>query len=295
MNIGHEFGGNWTSDKLDRVRKYLQAYTIIFDRNPRAKKLHTIYVDAFAGTGYRTQSNLTGNNFLLPELIETENQNFLKGSARNALEITPHFKEYLFIERDPEYCRELESLKSEFSIDIEKINIVNEDANSYLLRWCRSTDWRMTRAVVFLDPYGMQIEWPLLDCLAKTKAVDLWILFPLGVAVNRILTKNTLPPGVWANALTRLFGTNDWQEIFYPRREQLTLFGVEEIKTKKADFSSISNYFISRLKTIFTAVAPNPLLLTNSKNNPLYLLCFAAGNPKGAPTAIKIAQDILLR
>jgi hypothetical protein len=33
----------------------------------------------------------------------------------------------------------------------------------------------------------------------------------------------------------------------------------------------------------------------NSKNNPLYLLCFASGNPMGAKTAIKIAQDILKR
>ena len=54
MNAVHEFGGDWTTDKLERVRKYLQAYTVIFNRNPRAKKLHTIYVDAFAGTGYRS-------------------------------------------------------------------------------------------------------------------------------------------------------------------------------------------------------------------------------------------------
>jgi hypothetical protein len=33
--------------------------------------------------------------------------------------------------------------------------------------------------------------------------------------------------------------------------------------------------------------------LLNSQNTPLYLLCFASANPKGAPTAIKIAQHIL--
>jgi hypothetical protein len=47
------------------------------------------------------------------------------------------------------------------------------------------------------------------------------------------------------------------------------------------------------LKLIFPGVAENPLLLHNSKNNPLYLLCFASGNEKGSKTAIKIAQDIL--
>jgi hypothetical protein len=50
---------------------------------------------------------------------------------------------------------------------------------------------------------------------------------------------------------------------------------------------------VARLKTIFAKVAENPLPLRNSTNTPLYLLCFAAGNPKGATTAVKIAQDIL--
>jgi len=50
---------------------------------------------------------------------------------------------------------------------------------------------------------------------------------------------------------------------------------------------------VDRLKTVFTKVAEKPLPLLNSKHVPLYLLCFAAGNPKGAPTAVKIAQNIL--
>jgi hypothetical protein len=57
--------------------------------------------------------------------------------------------------------------------------------------------------------------------------------------------------------------------------------------------AEISKFIIKRLKLIFPGVAENPLLLHNSKNNPLYLLCFASGNEKGSKTAIKIAQDIL--
>lgn len=62
---------------------------------------------------------------------------------------------------------------------------------------------------------------------------------------------------------------------------------------KEAGFDKIGKFFIERLETVFTKVAQNPLLLYNSKNVPIYLLCFAAGNPRGAPTAVKIAQDIL--
>ena len=64
---------------------------------------------------------------------------------------------------------------------------------------------------------------------------------------------------------------------------------------KDADFAKMSNFIINRLKSIFAGVANNPLVLKNSKNNPLYLLCFASGNPRGSKTAIKIAQDILKR
>jgi three-Cys-motif partner protein len=53
----HVFGGDWTTDKLERVRKYLCAYTKIFSSNERASYLTTIYVDAFAGTGERADSS----------------------------------------------------------------------------------------------------------------------------------------------------------------------------------------------------------------------------------------------
>jgi hypothetical protein len=34
-------------------------------------------------------------------------------------------------------------------------------------------------------------------------------------------------------------------------------------------------------------------VLLNSRNVPLYLLCFASANPKGAPIALKIARHLL--
>jgi len=78
----HCFGGNWTADKLERVRKYLEAYMTIFSSNERARKLTPIYVNAFAGTGYCTPaSQPPPDNPLFPELEEPETRAFLKGSA----------------------------------------------------------------------------------------------------------------------------------------------------------------------------------------------------------------------
>jgi three-Cys-motif partner protein len=147
---------------------------------------------------------------------------------------------------------------------------------------------------MFLDPFGMQVTWDTVRAIADTKAIDLWYLFPLGVGVNRLLKKEIKEiPETWAKKLDNIFGTPGWREAFYSTETVKTLFGEENIVIKDADFSKISDFFVNRLRTTFSGVADNPKLLRNSKDNPLYLLCFASGNPKGAKTAIKIAQDIL--
>lgn len=287
----HQFGGNWTEEKLLRLKKYLSAYLQIFTKNEHAKKLHTIYVDAFAGTGYRDISANDADNPSLPFLDDEDAASYQKGSAQIALEMNPSFKEYLFIEQSPEYSKELEKLRLRFPD--KKPSIVQENANSFLQLWCSQKNWKFTRAVIFLDPYGMQVEWKTIEAIAKTQAVDLWILFPLGQAVNRLLTQKCPPKSAWAERLTRFFGAEDWKEAFYQECQQPTLFGENASIVKTADFSTIEQYFIRRLQTIFAATAENPLWLRNSRNVPIFLLCFAASNPKGAPVAIKIAQHIL--
>lgn len=61
----------------------------------------------------------------------------------------------------------------------------------------------------------------------------------------------------------------------------------------KATLKTIGRYFNDWLKTIFAGVAEQPGVLRNSANNPLYLLCFAVGNKKGAPVALRIAKHLL--
>ena len=175
-----------------------------------------------------------------------------------------------------------------------RIQVENAEANSFLIHWCQQMDWSTNRAVVFLDPYGMQVNWELLQSIANTKAVDLWLLFPLGIGVNRLLPRERLPEKSWADALTRIFGTEDWR-FFYKPTSQPALFGETNNECKSADFDEIGKFFVKRLKTIFPAVVEEPLQLCNSRNNPLYLFCFAAANEneRVARTAIKIAGDII--
>src|SRR5438093_1235681 len=107
----HIFGGDWTINKLERVRKYLAAYTKIFKKNPRASFFRTIYVDAFAGTGQRVSS---GAEEMSSQ--DTDAQSLRKGSVRIALEVEPPFDQYVFIEKSAKRAKELETLRSDFLV-----------------------------------------------------------------------------------------------------------------------------------------------------------------------------------
>jgi three-Cys-motif partner protein len=80
-----QFGdSSWTQDKLERVRKYLVAYSTIL-----SKRSHRYaYIDAFAGTGYHELKKPKGADIptLYPDSDEPEMTAFLDGSARMALE-----------------------------------------------------------------------------------------------------------------------------------------------------------------------------------------------------------------
>lgn len=145
----------------------------------------------------------------------------------------------------------------------------------------------------------MEVEWRTLEKIANTKAIDLWILFPLGQAVNRLLTKN-LPPEGWARRLDLFFGSSEWKERFYrPVPEQTLLFPADDGEYvgpdvgRVAKLEDIGDYFIERLSSVFERVSKEKLTLRNSRNVPIYLLCFAAGAEHGAETAVKIANYLL--
>ncbi|MGI8670903.1 MAG: three-Cys-motif partner protein TcmP, partial [Aridibacter sp.] len=91
------------------------------------------------------------------------------------------------------------------------------------------------------------------------------------------------------------FGTDEWFQAFFEEKEQRGLFETQTEIEKTANFDSIATYFNARLDSVFAGVAKNPLKLYNSKNNPLYLLCFAVGNPNPSAKglALKFANHIL--
>lgn len=287
--VEHQFGGIWTERKLKALRAYLEAYQQIFTRNPQARKLRTIYVDAFAGTGERDAGEDAPQQGLFG--YDEEARGYQEGSVKIALSLADKFHRYVFLDNKASHVQALRALvKRDFPELDDRCQIERAEANDWLKRWCIEQDWHGWRAVAFLDPYGMSVEWATLEAIAATKAIDLWLLFPLGIGASRVLPADMPPEGAWAHRLTKLFGSDGWRSRFYRRGPKAGLFeDAEDAWTKVAGVREILEYFLERMESVFARVVERPLILKNSKNSPMYALCFAAGNPRGAKTAVKIA------
>ena len=287
----HRFGGAWTEQKLDILRAYLKSYSIALQKRGFPK----VYIDAFAGTGYRS-SRAAGSqlSLSLPEMETDEAQGLRDGSARIALLTEPTFDAFLFIDKSPRNVRALRGLEAEFP---EKVIQIREgDANEVIQALCMEP-WLTRRHVLFLDPFGMQVDWATIEAVAKTRSIDLWLLFPAGIGVNRLLRKSGDIPAEYRAALNRLLGTTDWYEAFYRVEERENLFGELEQSVVKQRLDVIIGYFQDRLKSIFPGVAKNPAILPNSTHSPLYLLCFAVSNPRprARDLALRLAESILTK
>ncbi|MBW0450872.1 three-Cys-motif partner protein TcmP [Paraburkholderia phenoliruptrix] len=291
----HTFGGEWTEQKLGALRRYLEAYRKIFSANENARFFKTLYIDAFAGTGERAEIIKAAGSLLDDHDVGEQTTALHKGSARIALELSEPFDEYIFVDKNADHADALRSMISEsFPGLADRCQVFNANGIDVVGEQLQWRDWKRWRAVLFLDPYGMSVPWNLIRRIAETKAIDMWLLFPLGQGVNRLLSRDQKPNKAHAKKLTEVFGTEDWQSTFYTSSIETDLFG-ETIETvsKEASFSKIATFWQQRLATVFTGVCPRVLYLRNSKDNPIYLLCFAAGNERGSKTAIKIASDLL--
>lgn len=291
----HEFGGKWTEEKLEALRNYLVQYRLIFTRNKWASRYHTIYIDAFAGTGDRAERRARASASQLSLTDHEDVERIKAGSARIALSIDSPFDEYIFIEKKRAHAERLKAMIAKDFPTLEKrcrVYVGNAIDVLHDLTQFNRKRWENSRAVAFLDPYGMSVDWVTIQRIAETKAIDLWLLVSLSGGM-RLLTRNRPPPPAFSRKLSVFFGTDAWKTEFYRPSGQSSLFDDATENVKIATFDSIERFTLDRLRTVFAGVAPHGKQLNNSRGSPLFLLCFAAANERGAPTAIKIADYLL--
>lgn len=295
--VPQAFGGPWTEKKLQVLEGYLKAYLTALKDQPWIRE--KVYIDAFAGTGSRRvehggspRSDSPGQELLMPELAEPATTAFLDGSAKKALGLDPPFDRYIFIEKAKRKTEKLHDLVK--ATGARNTEVRPGDANTELRQIAAS--WHpKDLGVVFLDPFGMTLDWETMEALARTKALDVWLLFPLGQAVSRMLVKadRTMPDG-WEHRLTVFFGTEGWRDAFYPREVAVGLFGEEESVLRRASYDRIEAFFRKRLREAFPWVHSHTLEMKNDRGVPLFLLFFmmATPNKKAWTIGEKVANHL---
>lgn len=298
---GQTWGGDWTEEKLTAFSKYVNAYLTIMNKYRDKYNWKLIYFDGFAGSGTDQHApeidDKSNGNIFLQELESSElyvpsDSEVYKGAAERVLSVQQRgFDVYYFIDKNENSKQSLEGRLSQFR-STHTLVFRCGDANDMLQKmseFMHTTQGHKHKALVLLDPFGMQVNWDSITNFKDT-GTDFWILVPTGVIVNRLLDrKGELR---YIDKLKDFFGLNE-QEIrsnFYKRRHEMTLFGETDVIEKvKEPIGKIAQLYLERLKTVFTHVIPEPLVLNNNMNVPIYHFVFASNNE----TAVKIAKEII--
>lgn len=281
--------GPWARDKLERLEKYLSEYTKIMARQGWADGY--VYIDAFAGSGRaRIRRATPAQSDALPllerELADDKDaRQILDGSPRVALDVEPPFTRYVFVERDPRRVLLLESLVQEYK-GHRHIVIRKKDCNDYLANIIARINWQRWRAVVFLDPFGMQVPWQTIAGLARTKAIEVFLNFPV-MGIQRVLRRDMRFTDKDRQKLDLYFGDPRWFEAVYP--ESADLFGPVQQKAPDSE-RRLVDWYRKRLETAFGYVS-EAYLVTNTRGGHLYFLVFAGPNKTGAKIANYVLQS----
>jgi three-Cys-motif partner protein len=270
----NEFGGNWTQQKVEIVVKYAKAYLHIMKKHPYWKLL---YFDGFAGSG----------DIESGEVDEEQ----AKGTAIRILEITEprEFDMYYFVEKKPSFQARLQTIVKDYRK--EHAYVVCDDCNIRMRSMAEYLKAHpKTKALAYVDPYGMSVDWSSIEAL-KGLDIDLWILVPTGIGVNRLLKTNGDISDAWLSKLEKFLGLE--AEVirahFYKSKIEYTLFGESKIIEKDAaavDKAAI--LYRQRLNEVFKFVS-TPFVMKNSTNSVMYHFMMASNNKVG----LKIADEVI--
>jgi three-Cys-motif partner protein len=231
-----------TGRKLDVIEEYLSMYQKALSNTG----LSTLYVDGFAGSGEVPIVELADGLF-----NDEDVKTVLAGSADRAVNVEPPFARYIFIDKRKK-CVEAIRAKFKDSPLAGRMTYHVGDANEHIKKLCSDEKkWRSQRGVVLLDPFGSQVEWPTIEAIAKTKALDLWYLFPAGLGVFRQIANDARIDPKQEQSITRMLGTDEWKSAFLKPSKQADLFGDRVTLEKVVTPESAAEFAISKLKTVF--------------------------------------------
>lgn len=245
--------GYWSEVKLDILQKYAKAYSRILSKQPR---LRHVYIDAFAGPGLH---------------ISKASGEFIKGSPTIALEIEPEFSQYHLIDLDADKTASLQELAGGH----DNVFIYNGDCNRILMETIipqiKYEEYK--RALCILDPYGLHLNWEVIQAAGRAGTFDIFLNFPIADMNRNVLRHDSNKVAEDQRLrMDAFWGDRSWRDCCYSKRPGL--FGEMEEKNRN---DQVAESFRQRLlKVAGFEHVPRPLAMKNSTNATVYYLFFAA-------------------
>jgi len=277
----NQFGGDWTKHKINILVEYAHAYMTIMNVHAAKYNWKLLYFDGFAGSGLIEKEGAYGKDVTV-------------GAARRIVEMSDPrpFDTYYFVEKDPQNAILL-SERTKDSFPTKNIEVKQSDCNDELRNlasFLNSVNGKKHKVLAYIDPCGMQLEWNSLQIL-KNLSVDLWILVPTGMGVNRLLVNDGNISDAWLDKLSTFLGMThqEIKDYFYKSKTLNTLFGEETITYKEEDaINKSALLYRERLQDIFKKVT-EPFILKTPNNAILYHFFMASNND----SAINIANSVI--
>jgi three-Cys-motif partner protein len=261
--------GIWSEVKLAIIKDYASAYARILGATRRGKipSLRWLYIDAYAGPGFHL-SRTTGQT--------------VEGSPLIALNTTPAFSEYHFIDTEPRRVDQLRKLTEGRSDVFNYSGDCNEVLLHEVFPRARYEDYR--RALCLLDPYNINLTWEVIETAGKMGSVDVFLNLMI-MDINRNAMRKNPVKSIQSkmDELTRLWGDETWKDVGYDTTGNL--FGEPE----KVSNETFAEAFRQRLQTkaCFKFVS-KPMPMKTKNNSIIYFLYFASQKP----VAVSIVDDI---
>jgi three-Cys-motif partner protein len=166
------------------------------------------------------------------------------------------------------------------------VHFYNADSNKVLLTKVfprvRYEDY--ARGLCLLDPYGLHLDWRVLETAGRMRSIEIFLNFPILDMNRNVLLRD--PAKVDSRQLERLnryWGDNSWRNAAYS--SDGNLFGLDE----KTSNQAVVTAFQTRLKNVAEfQFVPDPMPMMNSRGAVVYYLMFASHKP----VAAEIVTDI---
>ena len=256
--------GPWSRCKHAILHDYMVEYAKILATQPYLK---LAYIDAFCGAGVA---------------IEKATGDLVAGSPLLALDIRPKFQQYHFIDTDGQKTAELQRQVG----NNPDVTVHPGDCNEVLLELLPKLTYEgYWRAVCFLDPYALHLNWKAIEMAGRMKTIEIFLNFPIADMNRNVLRRDqskTRPDQ--AARMTAFWGDESWRDAAFSNEGMLAGF------TDKTSNEQLAEAFRERLQKVagFKCVPP-PAAMKNSTGATVYYLFFASQKEAGN----KIASHLL--